>query len=495
MPTHNRPQELKQIHFTRLKNLVNLTISFQGSPITGIFGVNGSGKSTILHALACIYKPSPDSSRKNFKFPQFFIPTTLDLWNNSEFKVDYDIIQGANMVPDSRTYYKSQDRWKPRYDSRPAREVFYIGINSCVPDMEIESRTSRIPLLKEEYQDAAVAQKIKDALSFIMNRAYDNFVNYWNERKTYKGLKYGAIEYPSLYMGAGEQRLIKFLETLYTIPDYSLVLVDELDLTLHTDALHRLMKKLHEECILRYIQIIFTSHREELLDCEIINLRYLLPDANGSTSVCLERTTPECIRCLTGVSPKPLDIFVEDELAEALVRKVLRNNQVEQHCRIIQIGSYENAYPIGAGLVIRNNNLDNTLIVLDGDVDISNAEKIQRINKVITGTDPRSQQRRNTLLSMIKQFNLIAPIKPEQFISSELSLLDDHIHPLIPLIKNVGVVGDHHDLLIIPIQNSGMQEQVALDSIADLMSRQPSWNNYIQQINDWVTNRKLQLGL
>lgn len=495
MPVHNRPQKLKQIHFTRLKNLVNLTISFQGTPITGIFGVNGSGKSTILHALACIYKPSPNSSRKNFKFPQFFLPTTLDLWNNSKFKVDFDIIQGANMAPDSRTYYKSQDRWKPRYDSRPAREVFYIGIDSCVPDMEIESRTSRIPLFREEYQDAAIAQKIKEALSFIMNRTYANFVNYWNERKTYRGLEYGAIEYPSLYMGAGEQRLIKFLETLYTIPDYSLVLVDELDLTLHTEALYRLMKKLHDECIQRHIQIVFTSHREELLECKLINIRYLLSEANGSTSTCLERTTPECIRCLTGVSPKPLDIFVEDELAEALVRRVLRNNQVEQHCRIIQIGSYENAYPIGAGLVVRDNNLDNTMIILDGDVDITDDEKIQRINRVITGTDQRSQQRRNKLLSMIKQFNLNAPTKPEEFIHNELSGLDINTHPLIPLIQNVGVVDDPHDLLLSPIRNSGMQEQVALDCIAELMSQQLSWNNYVQQINDWVNERRLQLGL
>ena len=110
MPVRNRPQELTKIHFTKLKNLKDLTISFQESPITGIFGKNGSGKSTILHALACIYKPVIDSDRKNFKFPQFFIPTTLDLWNNSEFRVDFDMIQGTNMVPDSRTYYKSQDR-------------------------------------------------------------------------------------------------------------------------------------------------------------------------------------------------------------------------------------------------------------------------------------------------------------------------------------------------------------------------------------------------
>lgn len=227
--------------------------------------------------------PLQTADEKNFKFPQFFIPTTLDLWNNSEFRIDYDIIQGINMIPEFRVYKKSQDRWKTRYDSRPAREVFYIGIDSSVPDMEIESCTSRIPLFREEYQDAGLAQKIKAALSFIMNRAYDNFVNYWNERKTYKGLSYGAIDYPSLYMGAGEQRLIKFLETIYSIPDFSLVLIDELDLTLHTDALNRLMRRLYEECILRHIQIVFTSHREELLDCELINIRYLLQDTNGST--------------------------------------------------------------------------------------------------------------------------------------------------------------------------------------------------------------------
>ena len=96
---------------------------------------------------------------------------------------------------------------------------------------------------------------------------------------------------------------------------------------------------------------------------------------------------------------------------------------------------------------------------------------------------------------MIKQFNLIAPTKPEEFISNELSLLPDNTHPLIPFIKNVGVVVDHHDLLVIPIQNSGMQAQVALDCIADLISKQPSWNNYVKQINDWVVDRKLQLGL
>ena len=46
-------------------------------------------------------------------------------------------------------------------------EVFYIGIDSCVPDMDIESRTSLIPLIREAYDDAVLGEKIKEKLSFV----------------------------------------------------------------------------------------------------------------------------------------------------------------------------------------------------------------------------------------------------------------------------------------------------------------------------------------
>lgn len=161
MPIRNRPQRLQKIQFRKLKNLENLEISFENKHITGIFGTNGSGKSTILHALACLYQPVANSTRRNFKFPNFFIPTTLDLWNGSQFTIEYEMINGAAMVPERKEYKKNRDRWSPRYQTRPHREVFYIGIDSCVPDMEIESRTSRIPLIREAYDDAVLGEKIK----------------------------------------------------------------------------------------------------------------------------------------------------------------------------------------------------------------------------------------------------------------------------------------------------------------------------------------------
>lgn len=493
MPIRNRPQRLQKIQFRKLKNLENLVISLENKRITGIFGTNGSGKSTVLHALACLYQPVANSTRKNFKFPNFFIPTTLDLWNGSQFSIEYEMINGTEMVLERKEYAKNRDRWSPRYQLRPRREVFYLGIDSCVPDMEIESRTSRIPLIRESYDDAVLGERIKEKLSFIMHRNYSDFINYWNERKSYKGLLYGAVQYPSLYMGAGEQRIIKFLETIYLIPDYSLILIDELDLTLHTEALLRLMKVLNEECQTKNIQIVFTSHREELLNCNFINIRHLVNDTNGKTSICLERTTPDCIKRLTGICPKPLEIMVEDNLSEAIVRKILRTHNLEQVCKVSQFGSKENSYLVGAGLLLRGETLDNTLIVLDGDVDVTDTEKMTKINRVITGTDNDSQQRRVKLLSKIKQFCLPPNIKPEELITNELKEIDDDVHILIPHIKATGPVLDHHDLLNIPIINSGMLEQTALAEIANLMASRPCWESYIREIDDWVVNKKEEL--
>lgn len=58
------PQSLDKVFFTQLKGLHNVEISFTDKPITAIFGVNGCGKSTILHALACLYRPNSHIGEK-----------------------------------------------------------------------------------------------------------------------------------------------------------------------------------------------------------------------------------------------------------------------------------------------------------------------------------------------------------------------------------------------------------------------------------------------
>lgn len=42
-------QYIESIHFDKLKNLKDLTLNFSETRLTAIMGVNGAGKSTILH--------------------------------------------------------------------------------------------------------------------------------------------------------------------------------------------------------------------------------------------------------------------------------------------------------------------------------------------------------------------------------------------------------------------------------------------------------------
>ena len=54
-------------------------------------GVNGSGKTTVIHALACAYQPDEDGKGENHRFPEFFVPNTDSLWKGSEFTVANEI--------------------------------------------------------------------------------------------------------------------------------------------------------------------------------------------------------------------------------------------------------------------------------------------------------------------------------------------------------------------------------------------------------------------
>lgn len=53
-------QVLKSLHISQLRGVKDLDIDFSGSPVTGIFGLNGSGKTTILQTLV-VGKATPAS--------------------------------------------------------------------------------------------------------------------------------------------------------------------------------------------------------------------------------------------------------------------------------------------------------------------------------------------------------------------------------------------------------------------------------------------------
>ena len=74
-------QILKSLHINQLRGVRDFDISFEGSPVTGIFGLNGSGKTTVLQTILCLYR---DKGSENTKMSRFFKYTSAaNRWTGS----------------------------------------------------------------------------------------------------------------------------------------------------------------------------------------------------------------------------------------------------------------------------------------------------------------------------------------------------------------------------------------------------------------------------
>lgn len=95
-------------------------------------------------------------------------------------------------------------------------------------------------------------------------------------------------------MGAGEQRLFKILSETYNCEPYSLILIDEIDLLLHSKALERLIKKLYEIANNKHLQIIFTTHSLIMRNLtDYLDIKYLYK--LGSNTLVYNNINPDVV--------------------------------------------------------------------------------------------------------------------------------------------------------------------------------------------------------
>lgn len=380
-------QTIHSMNVKYLKNLVELEISFEPSPVTAILGPNGNGKSTILHALACAFSPSDEG--EDYKFSSFFLPNTDALWNDSEMKIVHSYRDGANLhqsVP--REYKKTQVRWTPRYANRPIRDVFYIGIDKCVPMIEAEKKHAKINYSTQAINEEVINVILQKA-SIVLNRRYSSYNIHEASGKKFIGVEVEGLRYSALSMSAGEQKVFYILEKIFRAKKYSLILIDELDLLLHDQAMKKLIEVILERSAEKSLQVIFTTHRESVLELEgRINIRHIV--CRTGKTLCFNETKPDAINRLTGVQPRPLEIFVEDDLAAAVVTKVASQLRIAKYLTINRYGAAINCFTVAAGLLLGEEACDNSLFMLDGDVYRTDDERIRSINRVLTGNDEKA---------------------------------------------------------------------------------------------------------
>jgi len=488
-------QRLRKVKYSNLKGLKDLEISFEDKNVTGIFGVNGCGKSTILHSLICFYKPKDSSIVIDYKFSMFFKQIDSINWNNSQMEITTFYRDGSNSKELDVAFSKTTDRWLPKYDRRPDRNVFFIGIDTCVPDIERTTISDNKLSTTREAISSSYIDELKKSASHILGNSYtDIFNSNTKSKKKYLSVeKNKTLSYHSLSMGAGEQRVFKILDVLYKAPKYSLIVIDELDLTLHTSALNKLLDTIVKVADKNKLQVVFTSHREELTNRNDINIRHILQTNNKT--FCFNNSTPECIDRLTGKTMRILNIFVEDDLSKAIILELLRDNNIRKRTEIHIFGAIDNAFVASVGLDITKENLDNILFVLDGDRYRTNAEKETMMKTKYSGTESDKEERRQKALSIIKQFNLPESVAPEEYICKMLQKSTES-NEIVDISKQITTVPDPHLYLNELLEQLGESRDVGLTQIIkEFKKNKLIWKIYTKDVQNWIKDRKAKLNL
>lgn len=483
-------QKLKKMHIKQLKNIVDLEVSFEGSELTAIMGVNGSGKSTVLHALACCYKPLDNDDAENYKFSQFFTPTPDSLWQGSSFNIQHEYRVGKKTYDETVEYAKNTDRWSPQYSRRPERPLVYIGISSCVPKIEAEKKNSFIGYSTTPLADD-ISRQIKEKAGYVMNRDYSSYNMHRSKKSEYIGVEYNTKRYSSLSMSAGEQRIFRILTEVYKAQKYSLILVDEIDLLLHAAALRRLLIVLKQRAADKSLQIIFTTHSPSLVEMnDIVNIRHLCN--TPAKTLCFSETKPDAIYRLTGVSNRPLEIFVEDDLAKTIVMKVCEELGMSKYVSSRRFGAAKNCFTLVSGILLSGESVEGCLFVLDGDEYNTEEQKVAQLNTVLTGNTEEHTALRRKALAQITQFNLPKDFSPERFIHRIITTMrDDSANEIIQAALEISKVDNSHHYVDDIIHRLGYESKiVGLSKIIELASRADVWDEFIRPIKEWLKNKE-----
>ena len=333
------PKRLEWVEIEGIRGWEGQRVDFS-APIVAIVGENGSGKSTLLQAAASAYS-QPEGRRKIYA-SEYFPDTPFEKISGAALR--YSVREGDHSIVRSLT--KRTNRWRG-YNSRPTRAVEYLDLRRFQP---VGARAGYGKLLKNNVNEgsheafnAALLKRFSD----VMGKQYDAAgisLTDVDAKKSVPVLKLSDARYSGFHQGAGEMSAAELLATEY--PKYGLVVIDEIETSLHPRAQRRLMRDLAAVARRQEIQILVSTHSPFIINELPERARvYIINNPSGR-------------RIVTGVSPEfamtkmdeeehpECDIYVEDDRSEKLLNEILICSEEDVGTRVAFI-------PFGAASVGR----------------------------------------------------------------------------------------------------------------------------------------------
>jgi predicted ATPase len=306
-------------------------------PIMAVVGENGVGKSTVLQALASVYRPDAESSDPARFASDFFPDTPWDRIRDAEIRSV--VREGPNQH--STIVRKPTDRWRGNPDRR-RRHVEYIDLSRIQP---VPARVGYTKLANASHTEAASSAFEPSRLSrfcSILGRSYDGVKMATTSADANREVPVIANQgsvYSGFHQGAGETTLVELLQK--DIPRHSLVLIDEIETSLHPRMQRRLIRDLAEVCRVRELQVVLTTHSPYVLEELPPEARAHIFIAGGRREIVYGVSPEFSMSRMDDMAHYECDLYVEDERAGTMLTEILAAHDPDlvRRCQVIPYGA------------------------------------------------------------------------------------------------------------------------------------------------------------
>lgn len=340
-------------------------------PVVAIVGENGIGKSTFLKAAVCAYE---NTVGQTFYPSKMFVSTRWDENALSNATIEYKVRIGNSENKPLR-WRKSNDwGFTPKKD-KPKRSVYFLDISRTLP---LDATAGYAKIAKtattEAGNETVLTEETIRELSYVLGHSYAGarFVGTdVNEERKIGLLTKDCGEISQFHQGAGEGSILDVFKLLQDIPCYSLLVIDEIENSLHPQAQRRLVQYLLKLAKAKKLQVILSTHSPFILDELPPIARIMLMRLSNRKEIIYEFSTDFALSTIDDKAHPELFVSVEDEEAIALFWEITKraDSRYPELCAKISIravGSYtvvkqiDDLHRVGALPY-------NSLCIVDGD--------------------------------------------------------------------------------------------------------------------------------
>lgn len=341
-----------------LENIFNWRASFIGllSPVSIITGKNGVGKSTFINALKQAY----DLQCENQDFGIFA--------HLSNYKIKLENQESKELIIIDKNIVKN-DFYLPPISDLTFDSKIYTYFKNCSGNDMINYRKTL-----KQYDPIPLSQDLILIMKDILGKNIvfaEKILDEENEYLQYYRLKLsdGTI-YDSYTMGSGEYYINQFLWSLKDLNAGSIVVIEELENYLHSEAQKKVIELIYKYSHDKKIQFILTTHSPTLID-HVKNSNLILIKNDVSSNVISINCCPNWFAkdALGTNIDKKIEVLVEDEKARSLVKTIISRNNPNLLKQLIFTNCKGNSDIKTCVDIIKRLDIESSMIigVIDGD--------------------------------------------------------------------------------------------------------------------------------